>query len=152
MKKFFKVLAILVALTVVFIGGLLFWAASQTSKVTTHATPFIEESVPLISTWEISQFEHLFSIEGRSALNSDEGRKIIEYLSKIGGLKSFDSPAFVKSKSSVTAGGESKEIAIFTVEAKFENGAGLFTFVLSKVDSAYKIDRINLNSNAFLDM
>ncbi|HAS6809396.1 TPA: hypothetical protein GRI63_25735, partial [Vibrio parahaemolyticus] len=89
---------------------------------------------------------------GRSALNSDEGRKIIEYLSKIGGLKSFDSPAFVKSKSSVTTGGESIEIAIFTVEAKFENGAGLFTFVLSKVDSEYKIDRINLNSNAFLDM
>ena len=152
MKKFFKVFAILVALTVVLIGGLLIWAASQTSEVTAEATPFIEESVPLISTWEISQFEHLFSIEGRSALNSDEGQKVIEYLSKIGGLKSFDSPTFVKSKSSVATSGESKEIAIFTVEAKFENGAGLFTFVLSKVDSEYKIDRINLNSNAFLDL
>lgn len=152
MKKFFKVLAILFALTVVFIGGLLFWAISQKSEVTAEATPFIEESVPLISTWKISQFEHLFSIEGRAAFNGEEGQKVIEYLSKIGGLKSFDSPVFVRTKSSVAISGESKEIAIFTVEAKFENGAGLFTFVLSKEDSKYKIDRINLSSNAFLDL
>ncbi|HCG8429559.1 TPA: hypothetical protein NKA19_004587 [Vibrio parahaemolyticus] len=152
MKKFFKVLAMLVALSVVLIGGLLFWAASQTSEVTAEATPFIEESVPLISTWQISKFEHLFSIEGRSALNSEEGQKVIEYLSKIGELRSFESPVFIKSKSSVATSGGSKEIAIFTVEVKFENGVGLFTFVLSKADSKYKIDRIDLHSNAFLDM
>ncbi|EHK2884773.1 hypothetical protein J7H88_004436 [Vibrio parahaemolyticus] len=152
MKKFFKILAMLVALFAVLIGGLLFWAASQTSEVTAEATPFIEESVPLISTWEISEFEHLFSIEGRSALNSEEGQKVIVYLSKMGGLRSFESPVFIKSKSSVTTSGGSKEIAIFTVKAKFENGVGLFTFVLSKADSKYKIDRMNLNSNAFLDM
>lgn len=152
MKKFFKILGILVVVSALLFGAVLFWAVSKTNEVKAEATPFIEESIPLISTWEVSKFEHLLSTKGRTTINNKEGQKVLKYLSKIGGLKSFKPPVFIKSTSSIKTSNRSREIAIFTVEAEFENGVGIFTFVLSKADSKYKIDSINFNSNALFDM
>jgi len=150
-KKFLKAVGILVVVFIIFISGLLYWSASETDELTAEVTPFIETSMPLVTTWDVDKFKHLVSPEGLASFESEKGRRIIAYVSKVGSLKSFDKPIFVKSTSTASTSGKGRTIATFTVKARFENGDGVLTFTLVRTGSSYLILGINLSSDIFLE-
>lgn len=151
-KKFLKIIGISIVAFIVIIVGILFWADYKSEEVIAEATPFIEESMPLVTTWNVDNFRHLFTPEGLAGFDSEKGRKITAYLSKVGQLKSFDTPVFVESNSIVTASGDRKNIVVFTVKARFENGDGALTFILVRTGVNYLIQGVNLNSDVFLEL
>ena len=151
MKKFLKFVGISVVVLVVVISSLLYWAASETDELTAEVTPFIETSMPLVATWDLDKFKHLLSPEGLAGFESERGRKITAFISQVGKLESFDKPIFVKSTSTASTSGEGRSIAIFTVQARFENGDGVLTFTLVRTGSSYLIQSINLSSDIFLE-
>ena len=152
MLKILKVLGVIVFVCILLIGGMFYWAAHETHQVKAEVTPFLKKSVPLIATWDVANFEHLFTAEGKENIQSEQGLKVINYLSKLGALKAFEEPTFIKSTSSVTTKTGSSDVAIFIVQAQFENGGGLFTFTLMRTDSGYLIQAVNLNSEYFLEL
>lgn len=152
MKKVFKVLGVLVVSIAVIAGGFFTWATFKTQEVTSAATPFIEKNLPLITTWDIDQFDHLFTEVGLESLKSEQGQKIIRYLAKIGEMKSFETPVFIKSSSKLSTKTGKQEVAIFTVEAVFENGPGIITLSLVHQNSQYLFHGVHLNSNYYLDL
>ncbi|PSU50207.1 hypothetical protein C9J12_05600 [Photobacterium frigidiphilum] len=151
MGKFLKVVGAIILTIAVLVVSLMYWASTETQEVTDAATPFIEESLPLFTTWDATQFEHLFTPDGLAAVQSDKGKKIINYISKVGKLNTFEPPVFVKSTSSISTTSGSREIAIFTVHAQFENGAGDLTLKLVRSESGYLFETVNVNSDVFLE-
>jgi len=151
-KTFFKVLGILVVSVAVLAGGLFAWATFKTQKVTNAATPFIEKNLPLVTTWDVSQFDHLFTDVGLESLKSEQGQKIIKYLARIGEMKSFETPVFVKSSSKFSTKTGKQDVAIFTVNAVFENGSGIITLSLVHQNSQYLFHGVHLDSNYYLDL
>ncbi|TDO96188.1 hypothetical protein [Marinomonas balearica] len=151
MKKFLKIVGVVVVVIITTFAILAFLMFNSISDTNEKAIPFIEESMPLVTTWNMDNFGELLTPETLQNLRSERGQKVITSLSRIGDLKSFKKPTFVKSTSSANSEGTGGKTAIYTVEAEFENGQGLFTFTLLESESGYLIHGIHLNSDFFME-
>ncbi|MBV7297085.1 hypothetical protein [Enterovibrio paralichthyis] len=151
MKKFLKVVGIVLGGIVLFFAALAFWSVQAISDAQERVTPFMEQSVPLVATWDVNNFEALLTPEMVESAQSEKGQKAFKYLSKVGGLKSFSAPKVLKVSSISDISGTGTDIAIVQVNAEFDNGPGVFTFTLLETDSGYLIQGINLNSDFFLE-
>lgn len=151
MSNFFRVVGIFVISLVIIGIGVFFWLSKSISTHTEYATPFVEEAVPKITSWNLNKFEHLLTNSTLVLFQSKKGEKTLRFLSKVGALVSFEEPKIVKtSKVSNTENG-TRNLVIFQVVAHFVKGEGLLTITLVENNKNYLIESIYLNSDSLLD-
>ncbi|KXF81932.1 hypothetical protein [Enterovibrio coralii] len=151
MGKALKVVGAVLGILTLIAVFLVLWTEASLDDARINATPFIKESLPILTTWEPELYEPLFTEEARVAMQSERGKKIVTYLSTLGELKAFNEPELLKTSTHTSIDGDTKESAIFKVEALFEKGPGLVRIVLRKTPEGYRVHSINISSDAFME-
>ena len=150
MKKTLKIIAIVLLALILGIGGCIGWFKYQESSYATTAIPYIKETLPLLSTWEVSVAKTHMTQEGLQGTSEEELKKLMDWFKKLGKLDSFEEPKLVHVSVGANAG-PSKKLLIYTIEAQFEAGAATITLRLSDLGSGkFKIHGLNINSAALI--
>ncbi len=151
MKKVLKWIGIVIGTIVLLVCLLGFWVYSSQQKHNKVAIPYIEETVPVISTWKSDAAINLFSDEAHKSFSSDDFNKVMIFLSKMGELKSLGLPKFQTVSSSMTTANGKQVLVTYLVPAEYENGTAEITIVLDYSDDTYRYHSFNLNSMALTE-
>jgi hypothetical protein len=127
------------------------WFSVSSSNHVEKATPYINRVIPIISSWNYNDLQPNLTDEAQEFFETEQGKKIFEYFSKLGEFKSFEAPIFSKSMSGITIDNGSYDMVSFTVITHFNKGDALITLTLAQNNNEYKIHNININSDVFLD-
>ncbi|MGH1439932.1 MAG: hypothetical protein ACRBBR_07480 [Cellvibrionaceae bacterium] len=151
MKKVLKWIGIVIGSVFLLIGILVFWLFSSQQKHNKIAIPYIEETVPVISTWDANKSINYFSEEAQKSFSSEDFNKVMKFLSKMGELQSLGVPQFQTVSSSVTASNGKQVLVRYLVPAEYENGTAEITITLEYNNKRYRYYSFNLNSMALTE-
>lgn len=148
MKKFFKILGIIFAILIVVVIGLFITLESSKSDIDKTAKPYIKTNIEKIATWDYTKFDSLLTEEAKKSFQTEKGKKVLKFFSKLGKAISFEEPEFKYIQNNTNS---NQDIIIYTVKGIFEKGDAIITLTLNYQESSYKIKNININSDVFLD-
>jgi hypothetical protein len=127
------------------------WFSVSSSNHVEKATPYINRVIPIITSWNYNDLEPNLTDEAQEFFETEQGKKIFKYFSKLGEFTNFEAPTFSKSMSGVTIDNGAYDMVSFTVITHFNKGDALITLTLAQNDNEYKIHNIKINSDVFLD-
>ena len=138
-------LILMVAFAVVGIGFNLY-----ASKYLDAATPYLEQNMPAVVSWDFERLKPLLTPESRAVFETEQGQRVYKMFSKLGRLTSLDAPKFLNAKAGVALDKEPYEVINFSILGHFEAGDVEITLTLVTAGDSYQIDYINMGSDAFL--
>jgi len=151
LKKLLKILgSFFLVLFILLVGGFI-WFSLTSSEYIEEAKPYLDQNLPDALSWDLERLKPLLTPEAEEAFETDRGKKVYRFFSRLGQLKSFEEPEFLAAKSGVSIGTGSYDITKFSMLGEFENGPAQITVTLASVDSGYKIHYLHLNSDVFLE-
>lgn len=150
-KKFLKILgSFFLVLIILLVGGFV-WFNLTSAEYVEEATPYLDENLPDALSWDYERLKPLLTPEAEEAFESERGKKVYRFFSRLGQLKSVEEPEFLAAKSGVSIGSGSYDITKFSMLGEFENGPARITVTLASVDTGYKIHYLHLSSDVFLE-
>ena len=148
MKKILMILGSVFALIILIIGGLILSFNLDQKEFDKTAKPYIENNIGKITTWDYKKFKALLTSDAQEAFETEDGKKTIKFFSKLGKPVEFSDAELQHIQNSTDT---DKDILIYNINGKFENGEALLTITLNYRENSYLIRHININSNAFLN-
>ena len=150
MKKFMKIVGVIVLLIVLSIGGCVGWFKYQQSAYSVTAVPYIKQTLPILAHWDKEVVKSYMTPESLKATSDADLEKLLNWFKKLGALHSLDEPTLVNDYSGVDGSGAVK-LLTFNVQAHFEAGDALIMLRLSDLGSGqFKVYSFNVNSKALM--
>lgn len=139
-----------VAIAILGIASLFLLVSAKKSKYDRIAVPFLEESIPVLSTWNSDMFESFWAAEVKEKVEPERMKKLFGMYQKLGDLKSYNEPQFQQVMAST--GNPYGSFVTYSIIAEYENGKARITCVLVPTKSdGLKYWKLQINSDAFLD-
>ena len=150
-KKVLKILGSFFLVSFILFAGLGVYTYVTAGNETADATPYLDEAMPVFTTWDYEQFSPYLSEGAKEAFNNENGKKLLRALSRLGEPESFESPQFLGSKVGGTVEHGSFDLVAFSILGHFSNGDAQFTITLNRENEGYSINHININSDVFIN-
>ena len=151
MKKIFAFLALISTVIILAIVGIKFYAAHEAAQYEATAVPYLKQVVPELSTWDVKVIKVLMAPQALVNTPDEKIIKIIEYLSKLGALKSFDEPKYEKLFSKAPASENRINIVSYTIAAVYEAGDASISISLLETGDSFLVYKFDINSMVLLD-
>ena len=114
MKRFLKILVVIILTLIVGSGSCAFYMYKKSSELEVTAIPYIEKSIPEISTWNIEVFKSYVTQESNDNTSDEELLKLLKAFSKLGALKEINEISLLKLSN--------LNYLTYRVETSYENG------------------------------
>ena len=151
MKKFFKYLGFgILSVVVFFIGIIVITSLGGIDKEETFI-PFIEETIPKLTTWEIEPYQLLMSKESMESSTSDQWHLYLNKLKKLGTFQKLGVPELQNSKVVSATSTGTTTYAIYLVPLTFDTGEAHVELGLQHNDGKTEIYNIRFLSDLLLE-
>tara|TARA_R110002072_G_scaffold205915_1_gene363714 strand:- start:671 stop:1126 length:456 start_codon:yes stop_codon:yes gene_type:complete len=150
MKKFFKYLGFgLLSVIVFFIGVALITSIGSVDKEKTFP-PYIAESVPKLTTWDIEQYKLLMSKQGMESATPEQWQLYLDMFKKLGQLQSIGEPELQNWKTASTVGTGNTTYAVYLVPLTFDTGEAHVQLGLQHNSGKVEINSVRFLSDLLL--
>ena len=143
MKKFLKVVGIIILCFVLLFAAIGFYVSTKSSEYESTAVPFIYEVIPKISSWNIDVFKKYSTAESNAASSDEDLSKLLRWFTKLGKLENVGQPVL----KSIMNGNK----LTYIVPVKYETGDATITLQLHDTDGEFLIHFFNLDSMALVE-
>lgn len=151
MKKLAIILGSLFSVIVIVVAIVNIYSWHKSRQYQDTAVPYIKAVIPEISKWDMNSLKGHMAPKVLEQTTDEKFTKVIGFFSKLGGLKSFDNPDFVKAYTGSNPEEGTQTIVTYTVEAVYENGDAEITLALLESGSSFKIYKFHIRSIALLE-
>jgi hypothetical protein len=114
------------------------------------AVPYIKKVVPQISMWDINVMKQYMAPQSLKNTKDEDLSKLFKWFSKLGSLKSIETPQFQNVTSSVTTMEGKNTIVNYTVKAHYEKADATITIRLLESGKGFKVYYFNLDSDGLI--
>jgi|TARA_Y100000296_G_scaffold79328_1_gene103094 hypothetical protein len=150
MKKFFKYLGFgFLSVVVFFLAVIAITSIGSIDKEETFP-PYIYESVPKLTTWDIEQYKLLMSEEGIGAATPEQWELYLEMFKKLGQLQSVGVPELQNSRVASTVASGNTTYAVYLVPLTFDTGKAHIQLGLQHNDGKVEINSVRFLSDLLL--
>ena len=150
MKKFFKYLGFgFLSVVVFFLAVIAITSIGSIDKEETFP-PYIYESVPKLTTWDIEQYKLLMSEEGIGAATPEQWELYLEIFKKLGQLQSVGVPELQNSRVASTVASGNTTYAVYLVPLTFDTGKSHVQLGLQHNDGKVEINSVRFLSDLLL--
>lgn len=150
MKKFLKILGIIILLIVLGIGGIIGWFKYEQYKYASTAVPFIQQVVPEIAQWNPEVLKSYMVPEALASTSDADLVKLFAWFKKLGTLESLQEPQFLNVFKGFSSEKGSQKIITYSIPANFNAGEAIITIRLLDQGESFKIYQFNINSKALI--
>jgi hypothetical protein len=149
-KKIAKGIGFAVLVIVIIFSATVMYTLYKKSRYEETAVPYIKKVVPQISLWDINVMKQYMAPQSIKNTKDEDLSKLLKWLSKLGSLKSIETPQFQNVTSSVTTGEGKNTIVNYTVKAHYEKADAIITIRLLESGQDFKIYYFNLESDGLI--
>ncbi|MBD1401537.1 hypothetical protein [Pelovirga terrestris] len=110
--------------------------------------PYVEQAIPQLSRWDVAATRALLDEEALKRVSDDDLAKMMDYLTRIGELQSFDKPSFRSTSKTMTTGAIERDVVTYRVMANYSSGPAEITLSLVDRSGAYTLLHFNFQSQA----
>lgn len=151
MKKFYFLVAGWFVAIVCVIAGSYLYSHYQAGEYDDRAIPYLQKVVPIISQWDPATTRELMAAETLDKIPEEKFNKIIEIFSKMGALRSMESPDFKKVLSEEETNAGTKALVAYELEARYQNGDALLSVNLLEQGGTIEVYSFNLSSQTLAE-
>lgn len=142
MKKVLVILGLVLLAAIIIISSNKIYTYYKSSQYQDTAVPYIKMVVPEISKWDPETIKGYMPPESLKNTPEEKIIKIVNYLSRLGVLKSMEEPIF-----SHVVPGETT-IVTYKIDAEYEKGAAVITISLLSRGDLFQVYKFDINSMA----
>lgn len=150
MKKFFILFAAVVAVIAIVVISITLYSRHEASLYEKTAVPYIKMVVPEISKWDAEIIKHYMPAETLKNTSEERIIRVVEYLSRLGALKSMQEPKFTKLYTAPPVDGVRKKIVTYSIDTVYEQGDAVFSLDLLVNGDTFAVYKFDINSLALL--
>lgn len=150
MKKFFKYLGFGVLSVVIFFVAIIAITSIGGINKEETFTPYIEEAIPKLTTWDIEQYKLLMSEQGMNAATPEQWVLYLNRFQKLGKLQSVGVPELENSKVTSTVSTGTTTYAEYLIPLTFDTGKAHVRLVLLHNDEKVEINSVRFLSDLLL--
>lgn len=143
-KLFLYFLFVIVTVVAIYFG----YGQVLSSRYDSDAVPYAERVLPLLSRWDLETTKNLLDEEVLSQVSDEDLEQMLEYLSRIGDLQSFEKPKFRSTSTALTTGAVERDVVTYRVNALYSTGAAEVTLSMIGDAPDYKLLHFNFQSPA----
>jgi len=110
--------------------------------------PYVEQAIPQLSRWDVAATRALLDEEALRRVSDDDLAKMMDYLTRIGELQSFDKPRFRSTSKAMTTGAIERDVVTYRVKANYSSGPVEITLSLVERSGDYALLHFNFQSQA----
>jgi hypothetical protein len=151
LKKVFAIIGSIIVVILIAIASVTGYNHYLASKYEDTAIPYVKRFIPEMSKWQPEIITGYMPRESLESTPEENIVKIVEYLSKLGALKSMEEPVFSKVYSGAPGKDEGKTVVVYTVNAVYETGDAEITVNLLETEESFKVYNFHINSLALLN-
>lgn len=119
------------------------------SRLKKTALPYVNNVVPLISSWDPDLIMSFFSQELLDQIDKDEFIAMIDAISQLGDLEGFDPPVFSAVSTRINLADRLKRTVDYNVNAKYSNANAMISIGLEEFEDDFKIYGLHFESDIF---
>lgn len=150
MKKFYiMIVSWLVFIAAVFVGSVLY-ERFKTSSYDDLAIPYLQQSLPIISTWDAQQIRQLMAPVALAKIPDQQFQETINVFSRLGRLGKLEQPRFSKIHAEAGVDNSPQTIVEYTADAEYASGKAEIVISLLQTGNSFKVYHFNLGSQALL--
>ncbi|WP_319557503.1 hypothetical protein [Thiomicrorhabdus sp.] len=150
-KKILKIVGSFFLVLIILIIAAAIWYSFKSSEYTSDAKPFLQEHMPSILSWDYQKLKPLLAESALEEFETERGQKTYRFFSKLGPLKSLGEIQFTNASSGVDINQGAYDVVTFTMPGYFESGEAQISITLTKTDSSYRVNYLQINSDVFLE-
>lgn len=125
-----------------------YYGYSQSSHFDPQVVPYVEQVLPLLSRWDLETTKNLLDEEVLNQVSDEDLQKMLNYLSRIGELQSFDKPKFRSTSNALTTGAVERDVVTYQINALYSTGAAEVTLSMLGEAPEYTLLHFNFQSSA----
>ncbi len=150
MKKFFKYLGFgLLSVVVFFVAIIAITSIGGIDKEETFP-PYIQETVPKLTTWDIEQYKLLMSQKGMESATPEQWQLYLDMFKKLGQLQSIGVAELQNSRVASTVATGNTTYAVYLVPLSFDTGEAHVQLGLQHNDGKVEINSVRFLSDLLL--
>jgi len=135
---------------IIIISGSIFYKKYQGSEYDKLAIPYIQSTIPVISSWDPVATKALMVPEIAATIPDDKYARAMDFFSQLGALQSLEEPEFTKAHVDEETDLGQQTILEYKVNASYANGDAEIDLKLLERDGSFEIYRFNFSSEALL--
>ena len=151
MKKVLTIVGLVIVVASVVIGGIKYQSAREAAQYEATAVPYIKMVVPELSTWDPQIIKSYMPAESLESTPEQRIIQIVDYLSRLGSLKSLAEPEFQRLYTYAPVDAKKKQVVTYEVAAVYANGDASITISLIETSDSFKVYKFDINSLALQD-
>jgi len=133
---------------VVAFSGYFIYGYMQSAKYDGTAIPYIEKTLPELSSWDAERVTQCMAPEVISTISPENLDKLLKSLSQIGTLQSIGEATFKNRSTGDNVQYADSPVITYTVETQYSSGPATVTLSLLERDGGYQIYYFNFQSRA----
>lgn len=149
-KKYLMLIAFWAFSMIAIIGGSYFYKKYQGIEYDKLAVPYIEKTVPVISSWDPAETKALMAPEIAETIPADKFVRAMSFFSQLGSLKELGTPSFVNAYQDEETEIGKQTIIEYNVDAVYQNGEAEINLKLLERGDSYEIYRFNFSSQTLM--
>jgi len=147
-KELKKFIIYVIVVFVIGISSYFFYGSYQSSLYDGRVTPYIQEVLPKISTWDPEIVKQCMASEVLKTVTDENLQNIMGALAQIGELQSIGEMTFKKKATGGVSDLVQEPVITYTVNAQYSSGEVKVTISLLDKGDSYKVYHFNFESEA----
>jgi len=148
--NYIRLIAFWAVSMLIIIGGSIFYKQYQGSEYDKLAIPYIQNVIPVISSWDPVATKALMVPEIAATIPDDKYARAMDFFSQLGALQSLEEPEFTKAHVDQETDIGQQTILEYKVDARYANGAAEIDLKLLERGGSFEIYRFNFSSEVLL--
>ena len=112
--------------------------------------PFIKDTVPRLTTWELSEYKSLMSEKAYQSSTQEQWSLYLKMFTKLGSLQSVGNPELKKSNFTSSVGTGTTTYAVYLVPLQFNTGLAHVQIALQHNNGIVEINNVQFLSDLLL--
>ena len=137
---------------VLLLGGLLLytvWFSIKAERYDDTVIPYLESSIPILTSWQYSQLEPLLSPKARNDFENPALRQAYENFNRLGKFKSMERPQYTNNYDENRETLGVVEVVEYQASLLFDSGPAIIKIKLISDGKSYYIDYFGFQSDVF---
>ncbi len=145
MKKF---IIYVIFVFVIAFSGYFIYGYMQSAKYDGTAIPYIEKTLPELSSWDAERVTQCMAPEVIRTISSENLAELLKSLSQIGTLQSIGEATFKNKATGDNVQYASAPVITYDIETQYSSGPATVTLSLLERDGSYQVYYFNFQSQA----
>ncbi len=127
------------------------WYGIKADRYDETAIPYLESTLPKLTSWEYEQLKPLLSPAARQDFENEEVQAAYRGFSRLGRLKSMEKPQYVADRFDTSEELGDIELVDYKVALQFDSGPAIIKIKLVADGKSYYIHHFGIHSEQFAD-